>query len=593
MPCSARLLAKLCQQPASLKDSGAHSPHKDDPPHDRHATAPDSRRAAARRLPACFSLLFLLSTVFMTPAAAADISDSHVSDSLRWGGQADVLTLDPHAQNHPQTQAVLQQVYEGLVRFSPEHQLEPALATHWALRNPLTWRFHIRRDVRFHDGTPLTADDVVFSLERLKMANAPLSALLNEVRSIKRIDDFTVDIILGKPQPLLLNHLVDARILSRDWAHQHGASKAQNLKIYEDTYASRRTNGTGPFRIESWLPSQQLVMTRYQGWWDVQGFPGNITSVHYLPIPGDQARAQALRSGQIDLTTDLPLQQVIALRELPGLHIATAPSQRTLMLGMDQFSATLRHGQAGKANPFKDIRVRQALWLAIDNRQLYRITGQLSRPAGSIAAPGINGWTPSLGRRGPRNLPLARKLMAQAGYADGFEVTLDCSNNRYPFDREICHALVPMWQKIGVRLKVNSMPFASLVPRLETLDSSLWLIGWGSPDFDALQTLLPLAYTRSGKLDGAYNAGRISDPALDQLIDRARLENDPPIRTQLLTEALQLVKTQYYYLPLRHPDRAWVMNDQLALLAPPLERPEMRFIRRQPVAARPAAADKP
>jgi len=150
--------------------------------------------------------------------------------------------------------------------------------------------------------------------------------------------------------------------------------------------------------------------------------------------------------------------------------------------------------------------------------------------------------------------------------------------NRYAYDQQICEALVPMWARIGIRVKINSLPFASLVPKLETLDSSLWMLGWGSPDFDALQNLLSLAYTRSDKVDGTYNAARISDPKLDKLIDQARYENNPIKRTGLLQQALEIVKTQSYYLPLAHAMRAWVMQRSISLVVPPSERPEMRFV---------------
>ena len=207
-----------------------------------------------------------------------------------------------------------------------------------------------------------------------------------------------------------------------------------------------------------------------------------------------------------------------------------------------------------------------------------RISGNMYQPAGTIVAPGVNGWTEALDRREATNLRQARQLMAQAGHAAGFKVTLDCPNNRYAYDQQICQALVPMWARIGIRVKINSLPFASLVPKLETLDSSLWMLGWGSPDFDALQNLLSLAYTRSDKVDGTYNAARISDPKLDRLIDQARYENNPIKRTGLLQQALEIVKTQSYYLPLAHAMRAWVMQRSISLVVPPSERPEMRFV---------------
>lgn len=498
---------------------------------------------------------------------------------LRWAAQAEVQTLDPHAQNHPQTQAVLQHVYESLTRYTPHLQLEPALASSWEMLSPLAWRFHIRRGVRFHDGSPLTAEDVIFSLERIQEANSPLSAQFTSIRSVRAAGDFLIEIILDKPAPLLPRHLADARIMSKRWAISNKAAKAQNLKNREESFSARHANGTGPFRVESWTAGQALRLERNPQWWDTGGFPGNLQGFSYQAIASDEARSRALQRGEVDLVTDLPAQRIPAMQDRSRLKVATDIAQRTLLIGMDQGSARLQHGDAGERNPFRDQRVRRAMSLAVDMRTLYRITRGMYRPAGTIIAPGVNGWSPELDQRPPRNLRLARQLMSKAGYAKGFSVTLDCPNNRYAYDQEICKALVPMWARIGIRLRINSQPFASLVPRLETLDSSLWMIGWGSPDNDALHNLLSLAYTRSEKVDGAYNAARISDPQLDRLIDAARFENQPDRRLTLLQQALQIVKDQYYYLPLRHATRSWVMNRRTQLLAPTTERPDMRFVR--------------
>lgn len=508
------------------------------------------------------------------PAAAAHAAE------LRWAAQTELTSLDPHAQPHPQAQAVLQHVYEALTRFSPDLQVEPALAMRWEQVSPLVWRFYLRENVRFHDGTPLTADDVQFSLERLKGAGSTLGTMLGGVRNIRRVNDLTLDILLDRPMPLLPRILTDARILSRRWARSHQAEAISGNKADATGYTARHANGTGPYHIEDgWAPGQPLQLVRNPNWWDRGGFPGNADTVIYHAIPLDEDRIRALQDGKVDLVTDPPGQRVPALRQTPSVRVVTNNAQRTLLIGMDQHSDSLAHGQTGLHNPFKDRRVRQAMSLALDMRALRRIGHGMYRPAGTIVTPGVNGWTPALDRRAPFNLKQARQLMRRAGYAQGFTVTLDCPNNRYAYDRQICQALVPMWKRIGIRVKVNSQPFASLIPRLETLDSSLWMLGWGSPDFDAQQNLLSLAYTRSEKIDGAYNAGRISDPSLDQLVDRARTEGNPETRTDLLESALDIVKAQYYYLPLLHARRAWAMRPPVRLLAMPGERPDLRFIK--------------
>lgn len=499
--------------------------------------------------------------------------------TLRWAAQTEITSLDPHAQAHPQVQAVLQHVYESLTRYSPGLEVEPALAQRWELLTPVIWRFHLRQGVRFHDGSPLTAEDVQFSLERLKGAGSTLGTMLAGVRSVRRIDEQTIDIVLDKPMPLLPRILTDARIMNRRWARTHRAEAVLASKPGGSGYATRNANGTGPYRVaEGWAPGLPLQLERNPDWWNTGGFPGNADPVIYQAIASDDDRLRALERGEVDLVTDLPGQRIPALKRLPGLQVHTDVSQRTLLIGMDQFSDSLRYGHTGMGNPFRDQQVRHAMALAINERTLMRISRNMYQPAGTIVAPGVNGWTEALDRREATNLRQARQLMAQAGHAAGFKVTLDCPNNRYAYDQQICEALVPMWARIGIRVKINSLPFASLVPKLETLDSSLWMLGWGSPDFDALQNLLSLAYTRSDKVDGTYNAARISDPKLDRLIDQARYENNPIKRTGLLQQALEIVKTQSYYLPLAHTMRAWVMQRSISLVVPPSERPEMRFV---------------
>ena len=508
------------------------------------------------------------------------------AETLRWSAQSELTGLDPHALQQSQAQAVLQHVYEGLTRYSPDLRIEPALATRWEQVTPLAWRFHLREGVRFHDGSPLTADDVQYSLERLKAAGSTVGAMLGNIRSVRRINDLTVDIILDRPMPLLPRILTDARILSRRWAREHKVDAVSGTKPDAVGYTARHANGTGSYRIEDgWAPGQPLQLQRHAGWWDTGGFPGNADTVVYQPVADDEARVQALLANRVDLVTDPASQRVPALKRQPALNIQTDVAQRTLLIGMDQFSDSLTHGQTGLRNPFKDQRVRHAMSLAIDTKALMQIGQGMYRPAGTIVAPGVTGWTPELDERPSASIRQARQLMRSAGFAQGFTVTLDCPNNRYAYDQELCKALVPMWRRIGIRVKVNSMPFASLVPKLETLDSSLWMLGWGSPDLDALQNLVSLAYTRSEKVDGAYNAARISDPALDRLINQARTENDPEARTRLLESALGIVKEQYYYLPLAHAMRAWAMRKPVTLLAAPGERPDMRFVKISPAKA--------
>ncbi len=298
------------------------------------------------------------------------------AETLRWSAQSELTGLDPHAlqQSQAQAQAVLQHVYEGLTRYSPDLHIEPALATRWEQVTPLAWRFHLREGVRFHDGSPLTADDVQYSLERLKAAGSTVGAMLGNIRSVRRINDLTVDIMLDRPMPLLPRILTDARILSRRWAREHKVDAVSGTKPDAVGYTARHANGTGPYRIEDgWAPGQPLQLQRHAGWWDTGGFPGNADTVVYQPVADDEARVQALLANRVDLVTDPASQRVPALKRQSALNIQTDVAQRTLLIGMDQFSDSLTHGQTGLRNPFRDQRVRHAMSLAIDTKALIQI----------------------------------------------------------------------------------------------------------------------------------------------------------------------------------------------------------------------------
>ncbi len=513
--------------------------------------------------------VMLAAGILFTPCWAAAVS-------LRWAAQSDVLTLDPHSQSHTTTSAILQHAYEGLVRYDKDFQIEPALAASWTMASPTEWRFILRKGVKFHDGAPFTAEDVVFSFERLKEANTSMTQHVNGIKEIRKTDDFTVDLVLERPLPTLLRNLVDFRIVSKAWATKHKTEKAQDLKSKEETYASRNANGTGSYIIKSWAPEQRLLMERNPNWWD--RIPGNVDEVIYTPIRQDATRIAALLSGEVDLVTDPPTQDVARLRQNEALKILDGPEIRTMFVGLDQHSEELKYSSVRGRNPFKDIRVRKALNLAIDAEAIRRNTMRgLSIPAAIIVAPGVNGWSREIDKREQVDLKEARSLLAEAGFPEGFEFTLDCPNNRYVNDEEICQALAGMWSRIGIKVRVNAMPFSNLIPRLEKFDSSAYLLGWGATTYDALSSLQSLVRTRANGADGSYNMGRISDEKIDALIDGAKSETDPGKRDAMLKEALHLTARNYYYIPIHHQMRPWAMKKNVSMVHKSDDRPESRF----------------
>jgi peptide/nickel transport system substrate-binding protein len=496
--------------------------------------------------------------------------------TLKWAAQNDILTMDPHSQNHATTHAIMQYAYEGLVRYTRDYKIEPGLAESWKQLSETQWRFNLRRNVKFHDGSPFTADDVVFSFNRIKQPQGTNQIYVSGVNEVKKVDDHTVDFIMSGPNPILLRLIVDFRIMSKPWSEKNRSQNIQDYKAKEETYASRNTNGTGPYIIKSWEPDNRIVMTVNKGWWGK--LEGNVTEVIYTPIKSDATRVSALRSGEVDLVTDLPTQDVDALRKVSTLRVLDGHEVRTIFIGMDQFSEELKYSSVKGKNPFKDVRVRQALNLAVDREAIRKVTMRgLSIPAGIMVAPGVHGHSKQIDIVPKFDPAGAKKLLADAGYPDGFEFTLDCPNGRYVNDEKICQALVSMWARAGLRVKLNAMPFSTYIPKLLNLDTSAYMLGWGVPTFDALYTLQSLVRTKTTGADGSFNQGRIHDPKLDTTIDAMKIAMDPKGRDALLKEALETTRDRAYYVPLHHQMRPWAMKPGVSIPYSLDDRPQARF----------------
>src|SRR3989454_5281232 len=511
--------------------------------------------------------LLLILALLAAPAQAV---------TLRWAAQNDILTLDPHSQNHATTIAILQHTYESLVRYSKDYKIEPSLAESWKELSPTQWRFNLRKGVKFHDGSPFTADDVVFSFGRLKQPQGTMQIYVANIAEVKKVDDYTVDFILSGPHPVLLQNISDFRIMSKSWSEKNRSQNIQDYKAKEETYASRNTNGTGPYLIKGWEPDKQIVLTQYKDWWGK--LDGNATEVTYSPIKSDATRVSALLSGDVDLVTDLPTQDVERLRKEPKLKVLDGHEVRTIFIGLDQHNDELKYSSIKGKNPFKDVRVRRALNMAVDREAIRKVTMRgLSIPAGIMIAPGVHGYSTQIDIVQKYDPAGAKKLLAEAGYPQGLEFTLDCPNNRYVNDEKICQSLVSMWARAGFRVKLNVMQFANYIPKLLALDTSAYMLGWGVATFDGLYTLQSLVRTKTSGADGSFNQGRISDPKLDAMIDALKVTTDTKKRDAILKEALEITRDQAYYVPLHHQMRPWAMKKGVSITYSLEDRPQARF----------------
>ena len=490
---------------------------------------------------------------------------------LRYATQDEPQTLDPHSASLAVTTRLLSNVYDGLVGRDKHFKLVPWLAVSWTQLDAKTWRFKLRPDVKFHDGSSFTADDVVFSVERVLSPNSQLKSTVQGVAAAKKIDELTVDLIMKEPNPVLLNHLFNFRIMSRAWSIRNNSQNPQNYKDREDTFASRNTNGTGAFMVKERQADVRTVLVANPKWWN-QASPdrGNVTQVVLLPIKSNATRAAALLSGEVDFVNDPPPQDIARLKSSPDLKVVESPEQRVQYLVFDIHRDELLYSNVKKKNPFKDVRVRRAVAHAIDVQAIKtKVMRNLSNPIGSIVTPTEQGYAKEADVRLPLDRERARKLLIEAGYPNGFEVTLDCGNNQPASD--ICQAIPPMLAQIGIKVMPNIVPTANYFGKLQKLDTSFYLLSWGTPTSDALYTLQFTLHTpvgdNSGSGDGNY--GRHTNPKFDYLVDQARIENDLKRRDAHIRDALLIITNELPILPLHQAIIPWAMRKNVTAVFPP------------------------
>ena len=516
---------------------------------------------------------FLLASVALAAALAAAPASAQ---TLRWAAQNDILTMDPHSQNHATTNAILMHAYEGLVRYDDKYQVQPALATKWTFISPTQVRFELRKGVKFHDGTPFTADDVVFSFGRIKQPQGTMQIYVTGVNEVKKVDDHTVDMILSAPNPILLRNIVDFRIMSKAWSEKNRTTNVQDYKAKEENFASRNVMGTGAYRITGWTPDQRITMVANPDWWDKT--PGNVKEVIYTPIKSDPTRVAALLSGDVDLLTDIPTQDVARLKADGKLKMLEGNEVRTIYLAPDIGSEELKYSDVKGKNPFKDKRVREAMSIAIDRQAIQRnIMRGLSLPAGIMVAPGVNGHSPDIDVAAKADPDRAKKLLADAGYPNGFETQLNCPNNRYVNDEEICQAIVAMWARVGIKARLVAEPMATFSQKFQNFDSSVYMLGWGVATYDAQYTLQSLIRTRTQGADGNFNFSKISDAEVDRMVDAMKSETDVAKRNQLIKDALVRTRDEVLTIPLHHQVRPWAMKANVTTIHRSDDRPEARF----------------
>jgi len=500
--------------------------------------------------------------------------------TLRWASQGDFLTMDPHAQNESLNNTAAAYIYEPLLTYDEKFELVPALATSWTRDGNLLWKFNLRKGVKFHDGTPFTADDVVFTIERAMSPTSNFRVYTTGIQGARKIDDHTVLVYTTVPNPVLLRQLTELRIMSRAWSEKNKVTKPQDFVKKEETHAARNANGTGPYMLKSREVDVRTVFVENPNWWGKASRKGNVTEVVYTPVKSESTRTAALLSGELDFVLDPAPQDIARMKQNPNIKVVEGSETRTIFIGLDQNRDELQYSNVKGKNPFKDLRVRQALYHAIDIEGIKRaVMRGLSDPTGAIIAPQVNGWTKEAHQRLPYSVDTAKKLLADAGYPNGFEFTLDCPNNRYINDEDICKAVVSMWARIGLKVNLNAMPRATYFAKIQKFDTSAYLLGWGVPTFDALYSLQSLAMTVGKEGDGNFNLGRVSNAEFDKLVTAMKSEVDVKKRNDIIARALMLHNQQVMHIPLHNQVIPWAMRKNVTVVHRADNRLEASWVR--------------
>ncbi|MBX3609750.1 MAG: ABC transporter substrate-binding protein [Hydrogenophaga sp.] len=497
-------------------------------------------------------------------AAAGVVS----AQTVRIGNQGDALSMDPHSLNESLQLSVTGNVYEPLVGRDRNLKLTPALATSWKQTSPNVWAFELRKGVKFHDGSAFTADDVLFSFARAAGDGSDMKSYVNDVKEVRKVNDHLVEIETKAPFPILPDVISLLYIMSKKWCEENQATRPVDRRKGIENAASFRANGTGPFRLRERQPNVKTSFQRNGSYWGK--IEGNVINVEYTPIGNDATRVAALLSGQVDVIEPVPLQDVARINASGKSKVMQGPELRTIFLGMDQKRDELLYSNVKGKNPFKDKRVRQAFYQAIDIAGIQRtVMRGASNPTALMVGPGINGFDPAMNTRLPYDPEASKKLLAEAGYPNGFEVGMNCPNDRYVNDANICQAVAANLARVGVKINLQAETKGTYFPKILRRDTSFYLLGWTPGTYDSHNVLNALIRCVDDKGAGQFNLGSYCNPKVDELTLKIQSETDKGKRDAMIREAFKMHQDDIGHLPLHQQALAWgvASNVTLAQLA--------------------------
>lgn len=499
--------------------------------------------------------------LFVALSAAGVVASAQ---TVRIANQGDALSMDPHSLNETLQLSVTGNVYEPLVGRNKDLSLTPMLATSWKQTSPTVWRFELRKGVQFHDGTPFTADDVVFSLARTQVEGSDMKSYTNDFKEVRKIDSHTVEIETKTPFPILPDVLSLVYIMSKKWCETNQATVPVDRRKGVENTASFKANGTGPFRVRERQPNVRTVFTRNGSYWGK--IEGNVTEVVFTPIGNDATRVAALLSGEVDVMEPVPVQDIDRVNSSANTRAITGPELRTIFLGMDQKRDELLYSNVKGKNPFKDKRVRQAFYQAIDIEGIKKtVMRGASNPSAQLVGPGINGFQPEM-KRLPYDVEAAKKLMAEAGYPNGFEVSMNCPNDRYVNDGRICQTVAANLSRINVKINLQAETKGTYFPKVLRRDTSFYMLGWTPATYDAHNVMNAIMRCVDDKGAGQFNLGAYCNPKVDELTLKVQAETDKAKRNAYIKEAFDLHAADVGHIPLHQQALAWGVNKKVKLV---------------------------
>lgn len=486
--------------------------------------------------------------------AALCLAVPAAAQEARLAVQTETSSMDPHFALVGANQAYARHVFDPLVGSDADLRPVPGLAS-FSNPEPDVWEFRIRGDARFHDGTPVTAEDVRASLERMpRVPNspAPYIRLAGAVAAMEVVDERTIRLRSHGPDPSIPLNAMTAWIIP---------ARIAATATTADFNAGRAMVGSGPWRFVEWQPGAQLRLARNDAYWG--GAPA-FARATIRPVANDAARLAALLANDADLVDAVPPGEVARLRGRPEVTLTTSRSTRVIYIAMDQANdvspfVTARDGRPLDRNPLKDARVRAALSLSVNRAAIVeRVLQNAAHATGQIAVEGQLGYDPSLRPPG-FDLAAARRLLAEAGYPEGFRITLHSPNNRYVEDDKTAQAVAQFWSRLGLDARVEVMPSNVFFTRAGRREFSAFLIGFGHTTGDAWLGMSQVLHSYDPQHGlGGLNRARYANPAVDALIDEARNVMQDAPREALLRQAQEIAFRQdTAILPLHVPDNVW------------------------------------